>query len=60
MHVFAGVRVNVLNEKLAVAEDLVCERILRKATRDLLYQLDSMHDLLNTNAMDRITWIIIW
>ncbi|KIP12101.1 hypothetical protein PHLGIDRAFT_98440 [Phlebiopsis gigantea 11061_1 CR5-6] len=39
-----GVRVGVLNEKLAVAEDL----------------LDAIHDHLNTNAMDRITWIIIW
>ncbi|GJE96559.1 DUF155-domain-containing protein [Phanerochaete sordida] len=39
-----GVRVGVLNEKLAVAEDL----------------LGAIHDHLNTNAMDRITWIIIW
>lgn len=39
-----SIRVGVLNEKLAVAEDL----------------LDAIHDHLNTNAMDRITWIIIW
>ncbi|KAI0346468.1 DUF155-domain-containing protein [Trametopsis cervina] len=39
-----SVRVGVLNEKLAVAGDL----------------LDYIHDHLNTNAMDRITWIIIW
>lgn len=39
-----SVRVGVLNEKLAVAEDL----------------LDAIHDHLNNNAMDRITWIIIW
>ncbi|KAI0738962.1 hypothetical protein C8Q80DRAFT_1113144 [Daedaleopsis nitida] len=39
-----GPRVQVLNEKIAVAEDL----------------LSAIHDHLNTNAMDRITWIIIW
>ncbi|KAI0701338.1 hypothetical protein BC835DRAFT_240829 [Cytidiella melzeri] len=39
-----SIRVGVLNEKLKVAEDL----------------LDAIHDHLNTNAMDRITWIIIW
>ncbi|OBZ67896.1 Sad1-interacting factor 3 [Grifola frondosa] len=39
-----GPRVQVLNEKLAVAEDL----------------LGAIHDHLNNNAMDRITWIIIW
>ncbi|OJT14027.1 Sporulation protein RMD8 [Trametes pubescens] len=39
-----GPRVQVMNEKIAVAEDL----------------LSAIHDHLNTNAMDRITWIIIW
>ncbi|RDX44421.1 DUF155-domain-containing protein [Lentinus brumalis] len=39
-----GPRVQVLNEKIAVAEDL----------------LSAIHDHLNNNAMDRITWIIIW
>ncbi|PCH35243.1 DUF155-domain-containing protein [Wolfiporia cocos MD-104 SS10] len=39
-----GPRVQVLNEKLAVAEDL----------------LGAIHDHLNNNAMERITWIIIW
>lgn len=39
-----GPRVTVLNEKLAVASDL----------------LDLMHQHLNGNAMERITWIIIW
>ncbi|KAI0631136.1 DUF155-domain-containing protein [Trametes polyzona] len=39
-----GPRVQVLNEKIAVAEDL----------------LGAIHDHLNNNAMDRITWIIIW
>ncbi|KAH9855362.1 DUF155-domain-containing protein [Lenzites betulinus] len=39
-----GPRVQVLNEKIAVTEDL----------------LGAIHDHLNTNAMDRITWIIIW
>ncbi|KAI8976699.1 DUF155-domain-containing protein [Trametes punicea] len=39
-----GPRVQVLNEKIAVAEDL----------------LGAIHDHLNSNAMDRITWIIIW
>ncbi|KAH8103105.1 hypothetical protein BXZ70DRAFT_928147 [Cristinia sonorae] len=39
-----GQRVGVLNEKLAVAEDL----------------LGAIHDHLNSNAMERITWIIIW
>ncbi|EPT00621.1 hypothetical protein FOMPIDRAFT_1023730 [Fomitopsis schrenkii] len=39
-----GGRVQVLNEKLAVAEDL----------------LQAIHDHLNNNAMERITWIIIW
>ncbi|CAL1695540.1 unnamed protein product [Somion occarium] len=39
-----GPRVSVLNEKLAVAEDL----------------LGAIHDHLNNNAMERITWIIIW
>ncbi|KAI0366852.1 DUF155-domain-containing protein [Pilatotrama ljubarskyi] len=39
-----GPRVQVLNEKIAVAEDL----------------LAAIHDHLNNNAMDRITWIIIW
>ncbi|OSD01507.1 DUF155-domain-containing protein [Trametes coccinea BRFM310] len=39
-----GPRVQVLNEKIAVAEDL----------------LSAIHDHLNSNAMDRITWIIIW
>ncbi|KAL5499043.1 SIF3 [Sanghuangporus vaninii] len=37
-------RVTVLNEKLAVASDL----------------LDLIHSHLNGNAMERITWIIIW
>jgi uncharacterized Rmd1/YagE family protein len=23
-------------------------------------QLDAIHDHLNSNAMDRITWIVIW
>jgi len=39
-----GPRVHVLNEKLAVVGDL----------------LDAIHDHLNNNAMERITWIIIW
>ena len=39
-----GQRVSVLNEKLAVASDL----------------LDLIHSHLNGNAMERITWIIIW
>jgi len=39
-----GPRVQVLNEKLAVVGDL----------------LDAIHDHLNNNAMERITWIIIW
>ncbi|EJC99326.1 DUF155-domain-containing protein [Fomitiporia mediterranea MF3/22] len=39
-----GQRVTVLNEKLAVASDL----------------LDLIHNHLNGNAMERITWIIIW
>lgn len=39
-----GPRVEVLNEKLAVVGDL----------------LDAIHDHLNNNAMERITWIIIW
>ncbi|TBU25589.1 hypothetical protein BD309DRAFT_971864 [Dichomitus squalens] len=39
-----GPRVQVLNERIAVAEDL----------------LGAIHDHLNNNAMDRITWIIIW
>ncbi|KAH9922506.1 uncharacterized protein B0H18DRAFT_1085877 [Fomitopsis serialis] len=39
-----GGRVQVLNEKLAVAEDL----------------LGAIHDHLNNSAMERITWIIIW
>ncbi|KAJ7224457.1 hypothetical protein GGX14DRAFT_425731 [Mycena pura] len=37
-------RVQVLNEKLAVASDF----------------LDAIHDHLNNLAMERITWIIIW
>ncbi|KAF9563200.1 DUF155-domain-containing protein [Agrocybe pediades] len=37
-------RVQVLNEKLGVAGDF----------------LDAIHDHLNSNAMERITWIIIW
>ncbi|KAJ7918764.1 hypothetical protein B0H13DRAFT_1991612 [Mycena leptocephala] len=37
-------RVQVLNEKLAVASDF----------------LDAIHDHLNNFAMERITWIIIW
>ncbi|KAF9530287.1 hypothetical protein CPB83DRAFT_851313 [Crepidotus variabilis] len=37
-------RVEVLNEKLGVASDF----------------LDAIHDHLNNNAMDRITWIVIW
>ncbi|KAJ3559389.1 hypothetical protein NM688_g379 [Phlebia brevispora] len=39
-----SIRVGVLNEKLAVAEDL----------------LGAIHDSLNEHVMDRITWIIIW
>jgi len=39
-----GPRVHVLNEKLAVANDL----------------LDLIHGHLNNSAMERITWIIIW
>ncbi|KAF8317698.1 DUF155-domain-containing protein [Clavulina sp. PMI_390] len=37
-------RAQVLNEKLSVASDL----------------LDLIHDHLNTGAMDKITWIVIW
>lgn len=37
-------RVEVLNEKLGVASDL----------------LDAIHNHLNNSAMERITWIIIW
>jgi len=37
-------RVQVLNEKLAVASDF----------------LDAIHDHLNNSAMERITWIVIW
>lgn len=37
-------RVQVLNEKLAVASDF----------------LDAIHDHLNNNEMTRITWIVIW
>ncbi|CAA7267253.1 unnamed protein product [Cyclocybe aegerita] len=37
-------RVQVLNEKLGVVSDF----------------LDAIHDHLNSNAMERITWIIIW
>ncbi|GJJ15049.1 hypothetical protein Clacol_009324 [Clathrus columnatus] len=37
-------RVHVLNERLGVANEL----------------LDIIHDHVNTGAMDRITWIIIW
>ncbi|KIJ28176.1 hypothetical protein M422DRAFT_76855 [Sphaerobolus stellatus SS14] len=39
-----GPRVNVLNERLSVANDL----------------LDLIHDHVNSGKMDRITWIIIW
>lgn len=39
-----GQRVSSLNEKLVGANDL----------------LDAIHDHLNNNAMERITWIIIW
>lgn len=59
-----GGRVQVLNEKLAVAEDLV--RLLQDgrcsavAETRLLMQLQAIHDHLNNNAMERITWIIIW
>ncbi|KAH7919043.1 DUF155-domain-containing protein [Leucogyrophana mollusca] len=37
-------RVQVLNEKLGIASDF----------------LDAIHDHLNNNAMERITWIVIW
>jgi len=37
-------RVGVLNERLSVASDL----------------LDIIHEHVNSGAMDRITWIIIW
>lgn len=37
-------RVKVLNEKLGIASDF----------------LDAIHDHLNNNAMERITWIVIW
>ncbi|KAF5369077.1 hypothetical protein D9758_003052 [Tetrapyrgos nigripes] len=39
-----GGRVQVLNEKLAVASDF----------------LEAIHDHLNNSAMERITWIVIW
>ncbi|KAF9450288.1 DUF155-domain-containing protein [Macrolepiota fuliginosa MF-IS2] len=39
-----GPRVQVLNERLGVASDF----------------LDAIHDHLNNNAMERITWIVIW
>ena len=59
-----GPRVQVLNEKIAVAEDLV-RRVqpsyeLRGSSSGPAYQLGAIHDHLNNNAMDRITWIIIW
>ena len=57
-----GPRVQVLNEKIAVAEDLVCfdgpgDNAGLIGCR---VQLGAIHDHLNNNAMDRITWIIIW
>jgi len=39
-----GERVQVLNEKLGMASEF----------------LDAIHDHLNNNAMERITWIVIW
>lgn len=55
-------RVQVLNEKLNVANDFVsflftCKIYHFKCTT---LQLDAIHDHLNNNAMERITWIVIW
>lgn len=60
-----GIRVGVLNEKLAVAEDLVSLGLHRYCSdtisiSPLAAQLGAIHDSLNERAMDRITWIIIW
>ena len=58
-----GPRVQVLNEKISVAEDLVRPASCsprRQAFNGLAIQLSAIHDHLNNNAMDRITWIIIW
>lgn len=55
-------RVDVLNEKLTVASDLVMlsPSIQRLLSEDLNLQLDLIHGHLNNSAMERITWIIIW
>ena len=56
-----GGRVQVLNERIAVAEDLVSGWFaLGRLGANRLGQLGAIHDHLNNNAMDRITWIIIW
>ncbi|KAF7294484.1 DUF155 domain-containing protein [Mycena kentingensis (nom. inval.)] len=54
-----GGRVQVLNEKIAVASDFVSTvlAVVRSANGT---QLDAIHDHLNNFAMERITWIIIW
>lgn len=57
-----GPRVQVLNEKLAVVGDLVAFPVPfgNHYCADVTSQLDAIHDHLNNNAMERITWIIIW
>jgi uncharacterized Rmd1/YagE family protein len=53
-------RVQVLNEKLAVASDFVSTFCPLNLTCSDISQLDAIHDHLNNFAMERITWIIIW
>jgi len=55
-------RVKVLNEKLASVGELASAFHLSVcvAVADVLAQLDVIHDHLNTDAMERITLIIIW
>ena len=59
-----GSRVQVLNDRLSVASDLV--RFLWPFSLRLVWsenmslQLDIIHEHLNTGAMDKITWIVIW
>jgi len=57
-------RVESLNEKLGMASDFVSSVYLSvnwvETNAVVIDQLDAIHDHLNNNAMERITWIIIW
>lgn len=56
-----GPRVQVLNDRLAVAGDLVSsDDLIGYGRHELTSQLEIIHEYIEERATNRINWIIIW